>query len=81
MLQLFIDGILDASVNYTTETDPEISCPYQGASYFNDAGDITEEPSEDSCGRRLRDCKLRFGSVSPLPFDGFPNIKRFMRNR
>jgi lambda family phage minor tail protein L len=73
------DAFDNASVNYTTDKDPLISCPYQGTEYFTSGGASTEEPEEDSCGRTLYHCKLRYGTVVPLPFEGFPNIKRFLR--
>lgn len=56
-----------------------IECPYTGSNYFKDDGSVTANPAEDDCGRRLMDCKLRFGLVNALPFGGFPNIKRFTR--
>jgi len=58
-----------------------VECPYTAATYFTDAGASTDDPALDNCGRRLRDCKLRFGTVNPLPTSGFPNIKRFMKGR
>ena len=58
-----------------------VTCPYTAAVYFNDAGGTEALPGDDNCGRRLRDCKLRFGSTAILPFEGFPNIKRFMKGR
>lgn len=67
---------IDSVFNYT-----DITCPYTGSSYFTDSGAVTANPAEDNCGRRIRDCKLRFGSVVPLPFEGFPNIRRFFRGK
>lgn len=31
---------------------------------------------EDVCGKRLSDCKLRFGAAQPLDFGGFPALGR-----
>jgi lambda family phage minor tail protein L len=58
----------------------DVTCPYTGASYFTDAGAATTA-ANDNCGRRLRDCKLRFGTTAILPYEGFPNIKKFMKGR
>jgi len=78
----YIDGAFNnASTNYSTEKDPEIQCPYQGTDYFTSSGVVTLSPSEDSCGKTLKACKLRFGEINPLPFGGFPNIKRFLKGR
>lgn len=65
-----------SAFNYT-----DVTCPYTGSTYFTDAGATTNDPAEDNCGRHLRDCKLRFGTTAILPYEGFPNIKRFMRGR
>jgi lambda family phage minor tail protein L len=55
-------------------------CTYRGASYFTAAGATTANPAEDNCGRRLKDCKLRFGLLVPLPYGGFPNVAKFSVN-
>jgi lambda family phage minor tail protein L len=52
-----------------------VTCPYTGDGYFNRLGEPVGEPSEDSCGRRLSDCRLRFGK-DPLPTWAFPAIAR-----
>lgn len=49
-------------------------CPYTGNSYFTKAGSATTA-DKDECGRHLSDCVLRFGS-QPLPYGGFPGLKR-----
>lgn len=60
--------------------DEGIECPYVGANYFTDSGAVTANADEDSCGRRLMDCKLRFpGDNAILPTSAFPNIRRFFR--
>jgi len=66
--RVYIDGEFD----YV-----DVTCPYTAAVYFNDSGATTVKPEEDNCGRRLNDCKLRFGIVAPLPYEGFPNIAKF----
>ncbi|WP_191908189.1 phage minor tail protein L [Hypericibacter terrae] len=61
----FVDGDWD----YTGAT-----CPYAGTLYFDKAGNPVSIES-DSCGKKLADCALRFGS-EPLPFSGFPGVAR-----
>ena len=46
-------------------------CPYTGTTYFDENGDSTVQAS-DKCGKRLSDCKKRFGTNGELPFWGFP---------
>lgn len=53
-----------------------VACPYSGAACFNAQGEVVPE-SKDSCGKRLSDCKLRFGKYAELPFYGFPGVGRF----
>lgn len=51
------------------------TCPYTGLACFNDKGQST--PSiNDKCGKKLSDCKLRFGENAELPFGGFPGVSR-----
>lgn len=42
--------------------------------------DATDDPvgssGEDSCGKRLASCKLRWGDTAELPYGGFPAIGR-----
>ena len=62
----FIDGVFD----YTA-----VECPYTGDDYF----DVQGEPvvaSEDHCGKRLSDCRLRFGQNEQLPTSAFPGVAR-----
>lgn len=49
-------------------------CPYTGDRYFDKTGGETNLPSEDKCGKRLSDCKARFGADAELPFGGFPGM-------
>lgn len=46
------------------------------AKWFNAAGDPVGNSSSDVCGKRLSDCKLRFGATQPLDFGGFPSLGR-----
>jgi lambda family phage minor tail protein L len=73
-----------AFIDHTTDPD-DISCPYVEARYYNDAGGTEALPVNDNCGRRLLDCKLRYPQVGAnkpaLPYQGFPNIRRFTSNR
>jgi lambda family phage minor tail protein L len=50
------------------------TCPYAGAQSFTTAGVATSAPN-DRCGKRLSDCRLRFGS-QPLPTRAFPGVAR-----
>lgn len=60
-------------------------CDYQNGgrgdqSNMYDANDNpTSDPNEDTCGKRLRSCKLRFGQNASLPFGGFPGAQRVIR--
>jgi lambda family phage minor tail protein L len=49
-------------------------CPYAGTNYFDAMGNPCAA-ADDRCGKRLSDCKLRFGAL-PLPFWGFPGVAR-----
>lgn len=51
------------------------SCPYAGSAYFTEIGATTTDPAADHCGKRLSDCKLRFG-LTPLPTRAFPGVAR-----
>lgn len=66
--RIYVDGSWDRT---------DVTCPYNEEIYFTDSGATTANPLEDNCGRRLYDCKLRFGTQSPLPYEGFPNIAKF----
>lgn len=52
-----------------------VQCPYTGTTYFDEIGGVTDA-AHDRCGRRLSDCKLRFGENGVLPFGGFPGTAR-----
>lgn len=69
----FIYRTYDASTgefNYTKAT-----CPYTGDKMVTNTGEVTLNPTEDKCGKRLSDCRKRFGEV-PLPYGGFPAVAR-----
>lgn len=51
----------------------DVTCPYAGETYFSSYGKNVSNPQEDSCGKQLADCKLRFGS--PMSFNGL-NVTR-----
>lgn len=54
----------------------DITCPYAEQNYFEPDGTPTPDPEKDKCGRRLSDCRLRFGQTSVIPFGGFPGVAR-----
>lgn len=56
--------------SYTAAT-----CPYAEEVYFKEDGTSTPSNLEDSCGKRVSDCKLRYGT-QPLPFKGYPSLGR-----
>lgn len=47
-------------------------CGYTGGAVAEANGNPTSDATKDHCGRRLSDCKLRFGATGTLPFGGFP---------
>jgi lambda family phage minor tail protein L len=51
------------------------TCPYAGSTYYDDKGLLTLDPTKDRCGKRLSDCKKRFGTA-PLPTRAFPGMAR-----
>lgn len=53
----------------------QATCPYAGTSYFSATGATVTAPSADRCGKRLSDCRLRFGR-QPLPTRAFPGMAR-----
>lgn len=52
-----------------------VTCPYAGNDEF-EANGSPAAPGEDRCGKRLSDCRLRFGQNAALPFWGFPGVGR-----
>ena len=57
--------------DYTQVTE----CPYRGVNSYDENGASTTNQN-DLCGKRLRDCKLRFGENAELPYGGFPGVSR-----
>lgn len=47
-------------------------CDYNGNRYFKKDGTPTDDPAQDVCGGRRRDCEDRHGKGNPLPYGGFP---------
>jgi lambda family phage minor tail protein L len=60
-----------SSFDYSAAT-----CPYVGANKFTHLGEATTNGAEDVCGKRLSDCKLRFGENGELPTRAFPGVAR-----
>lgn len=53
-----------------------VTCPYAGSGQWSESGASADRGS-DRCGKRLADCKLRFGQFGELPFYGFPGVGRY----
>lgn len=47
-------------------------CGYTGTAMYTEKGELTDDPAQDKCGGRLRDCRLHFGENQPLSYGGFP---------
>ena len=87
----YIDSAFNnASINYSTDADPLIQCPYQTAVYF-DANNVSKaNPEDDDCNRTLHGCKLRQAAAlaadaddpnwQALPYGGFVNVAKFRRS-
>lgn len=60
-----------SAFNYANST-----CPYTGSAYFEANGTSTANASLDRCGKRISDCKKRFGENNPLPTRSFPGVAR-----
>jgi lambda family phage minor tail protein L len=52
-------------------------CTYAGG-YVDSSGNATAYQYLDICGKRISDCKARFGNAA-LPFGGFPGLRRVPR--
>lgn len=63
-----------SAFDYTNAT-----CPYTDVSDFDALGNVATDAT-DACGKRVSDCKLRFGASSQLPFGGFPGVARVKLN-
>ena len=53
------------------------SCPYAGSRYYKANGEPVEDAEKDACGKRISDCKLRFGENAVLPRLAFPGVGRY----
>ena len=53
-------------------------CPYNGTSYYGVDGTVVAM-ADDKCGKRLSECKRRFGDTAVLPFLAFPGITAYRR--
>lgn len=55
-----------------------VTCPYTGNNYFEADGTPTSDPRNDVCGKKLKDCKRRFGDdpTVTLPMLAFPGVRR-----
>jgi len=53
-----------------------VTCPYTGSAKFTEAGTSTGNAALDSCGRRVVDCRKRFGDNAVLPTRAFPGVAR-----
>lgn len=47
-------------------------CGYAGPPVATNFDVPTSDMAQDSCGKRLASCKLRFGETAVLPYGGFP---------
>ena len=47
-------------------------CGYTGGACANSKDEPTVLLAQDSCGKRLQSCKMRFGQNNVLPYGGFP---------
>ena len=64
--RIFRDGTFDYS---------RAQCPYTGTLYFDETGAPTNAAG-DRCGKRLSDCRARFGQTAVLPTWAFPGLGR-----
>lgn len=64
------------SFDYVSTADG--GCPYNGTSYYDVDGNVVAMAA-DKCGKRLSECKRRFGDTAVLPFLAFPGITAYRR--
>jgi lambda family phage minor tail protein L len=69
----FLYRYYDSGFVYPAPVNSE-SCPYTGSSYWKRDGSSTGDPALDDCGKRVSDCKLRFGTHDDLPYLAFPGV-------
>ncbi len=70
------DTVSPADFTYTDEING--GCPYDGTDYYDVDGNAVTIDA-DKCGKRLSECKRRFGENASLPFLGFPGITAYRR--
>lgn len=54
-------------------------CSWPGtnpAKWFDSLGNAVGTQGQDVCGKKLSDCKLRFGATAELDYGGFPSLGR-----
>lgn len=51
------------------------TCPYAGGGFYDRVGQPTSK-DKDACGRKLSDCRKRFGAENAIPYGGFPGVAR-----
>lgn len=82
--RVHVAGTVD-TFNYSN-----VTCPWAGSDdvegsiegpFFTAAGiSATGGASEDACGKKLSDCRIRFQAIGlPLPYRGFPAVDRIQR--
>ena len=52
-----------------------VTCPYVGSALFDETGTAATNET-DRCGKKLSDCRLRFGEHGKLPTRAFPGLAR-----
>lgn len=54
-----------------------VTCPYAAPRMYKTNGESTTDQYKDACGKRISDCKLRFGNNAVLPRLAFPGVGRY----
>lgn len=54
-------------------------CGYAGGAVADEDGNPTGQMSQDKCGKKVSDCKLRFGQNGVLNFGGYPGLDLVQR--
>ncbi len=52
------------------------TCPWAGTPYRDALGQVVDDGARDQCGKRLSDCRARFGAAAVLPTRAFPAVGR-----
>ena len=58
------------------QVDKYDPCPYMGGACYDKDGKAVTDPALDRCGKKLRDCQLRYPYGLEVPFRGFPGVGR-----